>query len=176
MPVLHRGGREERIAEGEAASRKREAREQAEVQAAERATARLEAEVEKEMLAELEAREREAAMSDAERTERRLRMVEMERVNGVEAVLVKHPARPRGWALAREAVQARWRREAEQEREKRERKDGTLKRRQEWEQDQAAIAAKFDADLRAERERHETTSQRIREGAEDARQKLGDRP
>ena len=172
MAVLHRGGREERIAEGEAASRKREAREAAEAEANRRAGARVLAEAEEYLLAERKRIEAEAALTEGERTERRFR--ELERP--LSERLISQPARPRGFWQACETVKARWRREAEQERAKQERKNGTLKRRQEWEQAQAAIAAKLDADLRAERERHEQANQRIREGAEDARQKLGERP
>lgn len=176
MAVMHRNIREETRVRSESERTKREARQNAEAERAAAADAQLEREVEAEMLAEREARETEAALPEPERTERRLRRMELENTSGVQAVLVKHPARPRGWACAREKVAARWRAETEAEREQRERADGTFKRRQEWERVQAAIAAKRDTDLRAERERHDKAIEAINQAAESALEKLGARP
>ena len=106
------------------------------------------------MRAELEARQAEAKLTPEERTERRLRGAR----RPVTEQLSAPPARPRGWALAREAVAAKWRREDEEERVERERKDGTLARRERYDQAVQAIAEKRDADLQAERERHDANN------------------
>ena len=171
MAVLHRRGQEQLAREYPDAA-KRKAREQAEAERGAREWEQLTAEAEREMLAELEAAKAKAAIPEQERTRRRI--AELERP--LSERLIPRPPAPRGHAMAREAVLRRWRREEQEQRVERERKDGTLKRRQEWDQAQAAIADKLAADLRAESERHETANQRIRQGAEDAQQKLGDRP
>ena len=95
----------------------------------------------------LMARRVELRRRPAERTERRLRTVELERTEGILAAVVKHPPRPRGWALAREAIAARWRQEAEDERRARERQDGTLARRERHDQAVQAIHEKREGDL-----------------------------
>ena len=86
------------------------------------------------------------------------------------------PPKENGYYLALEEIRAEGRAKEHEEREQRERADGTLRRRREWEQAHAAIEQKRAAYLQAENERHQAAQQQIREHSEDALTKQGERP
>jgi hypothetical protein len=172
MAVMHRSRREALTARGEADHRKAEAQKKAEAETARRADAKLMSEVESHLRAKLKTVQEDAALTDAERLEKRLRQLEQSPAD----TPARAPERPTGWGLCEEEILRRWRREADEEREKVERKDGTLARREAWDGRRQAIVDKRNADLRNEDERHQAARQRISEHFEDAQLKLGDRP
>ena len=173
MPVLGRGQYERQLARDYAPiEAKKRARREAEAEAARLAQERLEIEVEAEMVEERKAAEAEAAMTPEERTERRLRGLELP----LSAQLARRPGRPRGWACAREAVAARWRREAEQEREQRERKLGITDRQAKWDKRRQEIEDARAGRIREAVELCREGEQAARGRAETELAELGDRP
>ncbi len=152
-------------------AKEREAR-KAEIARAQRYEAKLEAEVEQEMLAELAEREAEALVSPTEKMERRLAQLE----SGPSAIPAKGPSHPKGWAIARENVAARWKREAQEQREQRESDLGITKAREVWESRSSGILAARDESIREARERCLVTQQAARERCDKQLAELGDRP
>jgi len=126
---------------------KRRADEVAKAEAAKRADARLFAEVESHLLAQRKAREEEALMTPEQRTERRLKQLEKQPGN---TVPVRAQPRPRGWDLAAEDITRRWKRGAEEQRER-------------------------DLDLPARRDRYDAKAREIDAALEDALTKVRDR-
>ncbi len=76
----------------------------------------------------------------------------------------------------REALRLLRNRKDLEEREQRERGDGTLGRRQAWNRKQEGIVAERDDAIQSERDRHEQTNRAIHQRATDALDQLGDQP
>jgi hypothetical protein len=146
------------------------AQREAEVEGGRRMTERLEAAVEAEMLRELEARRAEAAMTPEQRNEARLQSLE-------------HPpqapqpstnaGRPIGWVLAREAVARRWKREAEEQRERDQR---IPERRDKYDAKAQEINAALATATRETHEKHREALQAARDRAANELAELGERP
>jgi hypothetical protein len=86
------------------------------------------------------------------------------------------PRLPTRYTIALQDIRTEDAQAANREREEREREDGTLERREKYDRAQLELITQRDADLQAERERHRTAEEAIRERAEGELLLLGARP
>ena len=172
MAVLHGNWRKEEYARSERDRQRREAEQRATEERGAREWERLKSEVRADLEAKAEVRAAEAT--------RLVRMGPAELAAHYQRqqteIPTPPPPRPNGWWLAVEEIKREQADSAREQREEHEHADGTIARRENWDAAQAAIAAKLDTDLQAERERHEKAMKGINRDAQAALEQLGARP
>lgn len=150
MAVLHRRVRVRQLPELERKLSARRAQERAQAEAGARADRRLRDEVEKELIANREAREAFARLSPEEKRLRNLELEQQARRPIDPKDIRKYPD---GWMMARSDVLSRWAREADEERQKAERKAGIPQAQKKWDGAREEIIAARDVEVREARER-----------------------